>query len=131
MAEEDPEKPKRASRNVKLVLMGVGGAALLYSCTPAVGSAIGAWPGLWFIGNPFYRGPVVPNCGPTVPGAPACTPGQSSSSSGGYFRGGSSNSSSSSSASSSSSGSSSSATTTTSSRGGFGSSAGTHGSGSS
>jgi hypothetical protein len=47
----------RASRSVKLVLMGVAGAALLYSCTPVIGSAIGGFPGFWFFGNPFYRGP--------------------------------------------------------------------------
>lgn len=47
----------RMSRGVKLVLMGVAGAALLYSCAPGVGSGLGALPYLWFFTNPFYRGP--------------------------------------------------------------------------
>lgn len=47
----------RMSRGVKLVLMGVAGAALLYSCAPGVGGGLGALPYLWFFSNPFYRGP--------------------------------------------------------------------------
>ena len=70
----------RASRSVKLVLMGVAGAALLYSCTPAIGSAIGGFPGFWFFGNPFYRGPgVAANCGPGMAADPQCATGTSSS----------------------------------------------------
>src|ERR1700722_12295716 len=78
-----PDDGSRASRNVKLVLMGVAGAALLYSCTPSVGAAVGAWPGLWFVHNPFYRGSAVQTCGPAVPGAPACPPDQTRSPLGG------------------------------------------------
>ena len=47
------------SRGIKLVLMGVAGAALLYSCTPGIGAGLGALPYLWFLSNPFYRGPAV------------------------------------------------------------------------
>jgi hypothetical protein len=117
----------RASRNVKLVLMGVAGVALLYSCTPAIGSAIGGFPGFWFLGNPFYRGPAAPACGPNVPGNPQCTTGTSSSSGSGssVHSGGSSRGSSAAATSSQSSGSS--ASQSTSSRGGFGSSAAAHG----
>ena len=50
------------SRAVKLVLMGVAGAALLYSCSPG----IGALPFLWFLPNPFFRGPAV-----SAPASPA------------------------------------------------------------
>lgn len=115
--------PKRMSQGVKLAIMGVGAAALLYSCAPAIG-AVGALPFLWGFGNPFYRGPVAPNCGPAVPGAPACAPNQSSSGSGSGsgFRSGSSSSTTSSTTSGSSS-----AGQSTSSRGGFGSSAASHG----
>ena len=75
---------KRMSRGVKLALMGVGGAALLYSCAPAIGGR--PWraerPALaWGMSNPFYRPPVAQNCGPAVPGSPACAPNQASSSS--------------------------------------------------
>ena len=47
------------SRGIKLVLMGVAGAALLYSCSPGIGAGLGALPYLWFFSNPFYRGPAV------------------------------------------------------------------------
>ena len=57
------------SRGIKLVLMGVAGAALLYSCSPGIGAGLGALPFLWFFSNPFYRGPAV--------SAPATTPGSS------------------------------------------------------
>ncbi|MBN9489269.1 MAG: hypothetical protein J0H44_18700 [Alphaproteobacteria bacterium] len=50
---------QRASRTIKLVLMGVAGAALLFSCTPGIGTALGGWPGFWFWGNPFYRGTTI------------------------------------------------------------------------
>ena len=36
------------SRGIKLVLMGVAGAALLYSCAPGIGAGLGALPYLWF-----------------------------------------------------------------------------------
>jgi hypothetical protein len=47
------------SRGIKLVLMGVAGAALIYSCSPGIGAGLGALPYLWFFSNPFYRGPAV------------------------------------------------------------------------
>ena len=112
--------------------MGVGGAALLYSCTPAIGTAIGGFPGFSFLGNPFYRGPMAgANCGPDVPGSPQCATGTSSSSS---TSGGSSSYRSGSSFSSTSGSSHSSGATagqSTSQRGGFGSTASSHSSGSS
>lgn len=131
----------RASRTVKLVLMGVAGTALLYSCAPAIGglSGLSALPLLWGMSNPFYRGPnVAANCGPTVPGAPPdpqCATGRSGSSStssgvGSAFRS-SGSSSNSTSATTSSQSSGSSAGQTTSTRGGFGSTASSHGSSSS
>ena len=58
MPSPNPGGP-RMSRGIKLVLMGVAGAALLYSCTPGIGSGLGALPYLWFLSNPFYRGPAV------------------------------------------------------------------------
>jgi hypothetical protein len=54
-----PDNRPRASRAIKLVLMGVAGAALLFSCTPGLGGGMGFWPWLWFLGNPFARGPAV------------------------------------------------------------------------
>ena len=49
-----PDNRPRASRTIKLVLMGIAGAALLYSCTPGLmGGGMGFWPWLWFLGNPF------------------------------------------------------------------------------
>ncbi len=62
------------SRAVKLVLMGVAGAALLYSCAP--GAGLGALPYLWFLPNPFFRGPVV-SAPASAPGQSATTPAQS------------------------------------------------------
>jgi hypothetical protein len=60
------------SRGIKLVLMGVAGAALLYSCTPGIGAGLGALPYLWFLSNPFYRGAAVsPPAAP--PGSSATT----------------------------------------------------------
>ena len=50
---------RRMSTGIKLVLMGVAGAALLYSCAPGVSSGLGALPYLWFFSNPFYRGQTV------------------------------------------------------------------------
>ena len=57
------------SRGIKLVLMGVAGAAVLYSCAPAIGSGLGALPYLWFLSNPFYRPPAAAPC---PPGTPSC-----------------------------------------------------------
>ncbi len=57
---QPPDGRPRASRTIKLVLMGVAGAALLFSCTPGLmGGGMGFWPWLWFMGNPFSRGPMV------------------------------------------------------------------------
>jgi hypothetical protein len=58
MSDQEPEAPRRASRNVKLVIMGVVGAAVLYSCTPSMGMAFYHWPSFWLFNNPFYRGPM-------------------------------------------------------------------------
>jgi hypothetical protein len=51
-----PGGGRRMSTGIKLVLMGVAGAALLYSCAPGIGSGLGAMPYLWFFANPFFRG---------------------------------------------------------------------------
>ncbi|HEX9326458.1 MAG TPA: hypothetical protein VF915_08080 [Reyranella sp.] len=104
-----PPGGPRASRGVKLVLMGVAGAALLYSCAPGVGAGLGALPYLWFMPNPFYRPPVAGAC---PPGTPNCDQATQSRSGGG---------SSSSYSSGRGSTSSSETTSTTSQRGGFGS----------
>jgi len=67
-----PPGGPRASRGIKLVLMGVAGAALLYSCTPGIGAGLGALPYLWFFSNPFYRGPAV--SAPSTAGPSATSP---------------------------------------------------------
>ncbi len=67
------------STGIKLVLMGVAGAAVLYSCAP--GAGIGALPYLWFLPNPFYRPPIAANCAPGMPPA-SCAPAQQQSGSG-------------------------------------------------
>ena len=69
MSMPSPSQPggPRMSRGIKLAVMGVAGAALLYSCAPSVGAGLGALPYLWFLPNPFYRPPVA-----AVP----CPPGQ-------------------------------------------------------
>ena len=59
------------SRGIKLVLMGVAGAALLYSCTPGIGAGLGSLPYLWFLSNPFYRGPAVSS--PATTSSPSAT----------------------------------------------------------
>lgn len=61
------------SRGIKLVLMGVAGAALLYSCAPGIGSGLGALPYLWFFGNPFYRGSAISTPAPTSGSAATTT----------------------------------------------------------
>jgi hypothetical protein len=101
----------RASRGIKLVLMGVAGAALLYSCAPGVGAGLGALPYLWFLPNPFYRPPIV-----CPPGAPNCNQPAATGTSGGGGGGSSSGSRSTTTTTDTSKGSS-----TTSQRGGFGS----------
>lgn len=121
-----PPGGPRASRGVKLVLMGVAGAALLYSCAPGVGAGLGALPYLWFLPNPFYRPPLAGAC---PPGAANCEQqatqsrsGSTSSSSVGSGRG----------STSTAAGTSSTQTApTTSQRGGFGSTGSTGSSGSS
>lgn len=71
---------QRASRTIKLVLMGVAGAALLYSCTPGIGTALGGWPGFWLWGNPFYRGTTISSPGSSA----STTSGQTTSQRGGF-----------------------------------------------
>ena len=66
----EPPSP-RASRAVKLVLMGVAGAALLYSCAPGA-AGLGGMPYIWFLPNPFFRSPMAtptPGVTPSGPGA--------------------------------------------------------------
>ena len=65
----------RASRAIRLVLMGLAGAALLYSCAPGMGG-MGFWPWLWFWGNPFARGPAV--TAPATTTSPSTTQSQPS-----------------------------------------------------
>lgn len=72
MPQPSPSGP-RMSRGIKLVLMGVAGAALLYSCAPGAGGGMGLLPWLWFLGNPFGRGPAV--AAPATPGATTAAPG--------------------------------------------------------
>ena len=59
--DQNPNPPpggggRRMATGIKLVLMGVAGAALLYSCAPGIGSGLGAMPYIWFFSNPFFRG---------------------------------------------------------------------------
>lgn len=68
MPSPTPPGGPRASRGIKLVLMGVAGAALLYSCAPGVGAGLGALPYFWFLPNPFYRPPATA----CPPGTPDC-----------------------------------------------------------
>lgn len=120
---------KRMSPVVKLALVGVGSAALLYSCSPAIGG-LTALPFIMGMGNPFYRPPIATPC---PPGAPNCTPqgltgstGSTSTGSTGVSAFHGSTGSSVSSPGTTSSGPS--TGTTTSQRGGFGSTASSHGS---
>lgn len=93
MPSPTPSGP-RMSRGIKLVLMGVAGAALLYSCAPAIGGGgLGALPYLWFFANPFFRGPAVSapptpgataSPGTTTPDAAKAAPAQSQSQRGGF-----------------------------------------------
>ena len=69
----EPSGSPRASRAVKLVLMGVAGAALLYSCAPGA-AGLGGLPYIWFLPNPFFRAPASapgPGVTPSGPGATA------------------------------------------------------------
>lgn len=85
MSTPDPDGGnQRASRTIKLVLMGVAGAALLYSCTPGIGAAVGGWPGFWFWGNPFYRGATFSSLGSSTSTATSPSPGQATSQRGGF-----------------------------------------------
>lgn len=65
-------RPKRMSTTVKLVLMGVGAMALLYSCSPMIGGI----PGFWFFGNPFYRGGFFSSPSSVTTSTPSGTTGQ-------------------------------------------------------
>ena len=72
-----PDGRPRASRAIKLLLMGIAGAALLFSCTPGLmGGGMGFWPWLWFMGNPFSRGPMVST--PATSTSPSTTQSQTS-----------------------------------------------------
>lgn len=73
--DNSPGGRPRASRAIKLVLMGIAGAALLFSCTPGIGGGMGFWPWLWLMGNPFSRGPAV--SAPATPGQTPAATGQS------------------------------------------------------
>lgn len=74
----------RASRTIKLVLMGLAGAALLFSCTPGIGGGMGIWPWLWLMGNPFSRGPATVSA-PSSTATPPSTAGQAQPSQRGGF----------------------------------------------
>ena len=63
------------SRGIKLVLMGVAGAALLYSCAPAIGGVGGGGGLFWLLPWLFRGGPAV--TAPATPGQTATTPRQS------------------------------------------------------
>ncbi|MPZ31833.1 MAG: hypothetical protein GEV13_12695 [Rhodospirillales bacterium] len=66
MPSPTPSGGPRMSRGIKLVLMGVAGAALLYSCAPTMGGGGGLF---WLLPWLFRGGPAVTT--------PASTPGQS------------------------------------------------------
>src|SRR5262245_2631202 len=71
MSMPDPSAPNpsggpRMSRTVKLVLMGVAGAALLYSCAPAIGGGSGFF---WLLPWLFRGGSTV--SAPATPGQTA------------------------------------------------------------
>ena len=59
MPTPNPSDGPRMSRSIKLVLMGVAGAALLYSCTPAMMGGLGLFGLLpWlFRGSPAVTSP--------------------------------------------------------------------------
>ena len=77
-----PDNRPRASRAIKLVLMGIAGAALVYFCTPMMGGGMGFWPWLWLMGNPFSRGTTV--TAPSTPGTTSTPPQAQPSQRGGF-----------------------------------------------
>ena len=70
----EPSGSPRASRAVKLVLMGVAGAALLYSCAPGA-AGLGGLPYIWFLPNPFFRGSLSTPTPGVTPSGPSASPG--------------------------------------------------------
>ena len=70
----DPSGSPRASRAVKLVLMGVAGAAVLYACAPGA-AGLGGMPYIFFLPNPFFRGPVSAPGPPLAPWGSSASPG--------------------------------------------------------
>lgn len=123
MSDQEPidpqgDGPKRMSPTVKLALMGVGAAALLYSCTPA-GMGFRGMPYLFGFGNPFYRAPMATTCPPGLPAD--CNQQANRSGGSGFTSGGGGGTGAGSSSTSGTAGESSSA------RGGFGSTATAHG----
>ena len=127
MPSPNPSGGPRMSRSIKLVLMGVAGAALLYSCAPGVGTGLAALPYFWFLPNPFYRAPATA----CPPGTPNCEQQAATSSSGGTGSSASSSRSSSSTTSGTTRSSPSQTASTSSQRGGFGSTGSSASSGSS
>jgi hypothetical protein len=69
MPSPNPSGGPRMSRGIKLVLMGVAGAALLYSCAPAIGGGSGFF---WLLPWLFRGGPTV--SAPATPGQTATKP---------------------------------------------------------
>ena len=80
MPPSNPSGGPRMSRGIKLVLMGVAGAALLYSCAPAVGGMPIFWFLPWFLRGPSVTAPATPGhtaaTGQTAAPGQATTPGQ-------------------------------------------------------
>ena len=72
MPTPNPSDGPRMSRSIKLVLMGVAGAALLYSCTPAMMGGLGLFGLLPWL---FRGGPAVTS--PSTTGQSATTTRQS------------------------------------------------------
>jgi hypothetical protein len=69
MPSPNPSGGPRMSRGIKLVLMGVAGAALLYSCAPTMGGGGGFF---WLLPWLFRGGPAV--TAPATPGQTATKP---------------------------------------------------------
>ena len=70
MPSPNPSSGPRMSRGIKLVLMGVAGAALLYSCAPAMGGGGGFFwllPWLFRGGGPVVTAPATPGQTATRP----------------------------------------------------------------
>ena len=74
------------SRGIKLVLMGVAGAALLYSCAPAMGGGSGFfWLLPWlFRGGPSVTAPATPGQAATKPTPGETAPATTQSQRGGF-----------------------------------------------